>query len=149
MKHLSAKSLSLAAMLLAGLCTQASAQGRAHTLDCISGDDMRSSLNIGTGGLSDSTLRIWFNAATRGSPQRPLSPGECAWQDRGLNADEPRQIWIRNLRFSGNLTVRGGQIVLQSHTPPDSAALNALMRPGTPFSLRVRNEGPALVAEFE
>ena len=90
--------------------------------------------------LRTEKLTVWpqgfhltFKKATAGSRTRQPGPGECAWQDRGFYADEPKELhWEVDGVVLQTLTIDSSNTVMDAWgagaANEDAAAMNWLLR---------------------
>jgi hypothetical protein len=80
---------------------------------------------------------VFFTRATVGSNTRQPAAGNCAWEDRGINASEPGKLAFVS---SGGIEMRCSQRQCDAvASNPGTLKLQTYVQSGAPFSVLVHN----------
>lgn len=133
------KTTALAALIAMGFAAERADAQQSYLMTCRGGGDM---LAIAGQRVSDPHVfvEITYKRATQGAGVQAPAPGECAWIDRGVNADEPNKIMFKDMGVSWTQTAcQNGRCWTRTPSRPATDLMNAVMN-GQPFQLHVYND---------
>ena len=130
------------------ISTNSYSKQKSYSMVCKAGGSMLLSLVDVLIGGRDTKLTIRFKHASQAGTTREPAPGECAWMDRPLSANEPKLLFyltknpITALRISkGNVIIAGTS---RKQYTKGSKTLVEAVNSGRKFFIKAKNKGDFL-----